>query len=159
MNRWSRKMDHNGNWDEIIKKCRRKNHSGYNRKWKHDKEVKHTSNGKQRIKKERIPNISNTKLNRKHPTEKPKLISEEQVRKDATHQHCGMWIGYWERAPAGKHNPHKVKISKQKKRRRIALIIPVCMIECTLKPLSSVPTCHFPVIIIHFFFLKIHPYK
>jgi hypothetical protein len=29
------------------------------------------------------------KLNRKHPTEKPKSILEEQVRKDATHQQCG----------------------------------------------------------------------
>jgi len=45
--------------------------------------------GKQRINKDRIPNTSNMKLNTKQPTEKPKSFSEEQVRKDATHQQCG----------------------------------------------------------------------
>ena len=119
---------------------KRKNHSGYNRKWKHDKEFKHMCLGKQRINTDRIPSISNKKLNTIQPKEKPKSFSEEQVRKDATHQQCGTWVGYWGRAAAGRHNPHKMKISKQKKR-RIALIIPVCMIDCTLKPLSSVPTC------------------
>jgi len=50
--------------------------------------------GKQRINNNRIPYISNMKLNRKHPKEKPKSFSKEQVRMDATHQQCGTWVGY-----------------------------------------------------------------